>query len=225
MTDRGLWIKKFPLRPPTLAPRSPDLRLWTFNLGLVLSWSGFVYAQDNVPVLPLEAGALLTFHPICVHFAIALSVFGLILDWAGSLRQQASWQQAGRLSFFVGVVAMGLAVLSGWMEQQLPQPASAFDSSIESMLFYHEYLGYSLLGFFVALAVARLQIPSRLPALFMILSGLGLAGLIVEGYLGGELVYRYGAGVRAVQILSQERTDSRQKKAPAEETGAVDIGE
>lgn len=192
---------------------------------LSLCWSGIVHAQSEVPVPPLEAGILLAFHPICVHFAIALSVFGLFLDWAGSLYQQVPWQQAGRLSFLAGVAAIGLAVLSGWIEQQLPQPASVFDTQVENILFYHEYLGYGLFGFFVALAVARLQIPSRLPTLFMILSGLGLAGLIVEGYLGGELVYRYGAGVRAVQVLSEGRANSEQKKAPVSSAGAADINE
>ena len=109
---------------------------------------------------------------------------------------------------------MGLAVLSGWIEQKLPRPASAFDAQIQDILFYHEYLGYGLLGVFLVLAIARSRIRARLPAVFVILSVLGLAGLVVQGYLGGEMVYRYGAGVRAVQILSSGHADSEQKKAP-----------
>ena len=182
-----------------------DFGPWTLDFLLVLiflAWPASVYAQDDVPVPPLEAGALLIFHPICVHFATALAAFGLMLDWAGSWRRQAHWQHAGRLSFFAGVVAIGLAVLSGWIEQELPRPASAFDAQIQSILFYHEYLGYGLLGFFLVLAVARSRIHDRLPVMFVILSSLALAGLIVQGYLGGEMVYRYGAGVRAVQVLS-----------------------
>jgi uncharacterized membrane protein len=194
-------------------------RLWTLDLLLTVLFLGHAtvtYAQDDVPVPPLEAGALLTFHPICVHFATALTVFGLLLDCVGSWRRQARWQHAGRLGFFAGVVAIGLAVLSGWIEQELPRPASAFDSQIQDVLFYHEYLGYGLLGVFLVLAIARLRIRERLPAVFVILSVLGLVGLIVQGYLGGELVYRYGAGVRAVQILSSQHTDNEQKKAPEE---------
>jgi uncharacterized membrane protein len=168
-----------------------------------LTWPGVAHSQDDVPVPPLEEGVLLIFHPICVHFAIALTIFGFVLDWAGSLRQQTQWQQAGRLSFFAGVVAIGLAVLSGWIEQELPRPASAFDAQVQNILFYHEYLGYGLLGFFLVLAVARLRMHDHLPTLFVILAALGLVGLIVQGYLGGELVYRYGAGVRAVQVLSK----------------------
>ena len=192
---------------------------------LTLGWSGVACAQDAVPVPPLDAGILLTFHPICVHFATALTVFGLVLDWIGSLRGQARWQQTGRLSFFAGVVAIGLAVLSGWIEQELPRPTSAFDAQIHNVLFYHEYLGYGLLGVFVVLAVARLRIHDRLPSLFVILSALGLAGLIVQGYLGGELVYRYGAGVRAVQVLSTQQAGCGQKKAPVERSGAVSVGD
>src|SRR6267143_4782842 len=121
-----------------------DRGLWTVVFLLVLlplSGTAFTYAQDTVPVPPLQAGTLLTFHPICVHFAIALTVFGLGLDWVGSWYQHPQWQYAGRLSFFAGVVATGLAVLSGWIEQELPRPASIFDPQMQSVLFYHEYLG------------------------------------------------------------------------------------
>jgi uncharacterized membrane protein len=206
--------------------RTPDARRWTLApllVSLLVSRSVVVWAQDDVP--PLETGSLLVFHPVCVHFAIALTVFGLALDWAGSFRGQVHWQQAGRLSFFAGVVAIGLAVLSGWIEQELPRPASAFDTQSARVLLYHEYLGYGLLGFFVILAVARMQIPSRLPALFVMLSALALAGLVVQGYWGGELVYRYGAGVRAVQMLSHQRADGGQKKAPEHSRGALGASE
>jgi len=181
------------------------------------------YAQDDVPVPPLEAGLLLTFHPICVHFALALTMFGLACDWAGSWRQHPQWQYAGRLSFFAGVVATGLAVLSGWIEQELPRPASVFDPQIREVLFYHEYLGYGLLGLFLVLAIVRARIHGHLPTVFIMLSVLGLGGFIVQGYLGGELVYRYGAGVRAVQILSS-RPAGGHKKAPGEATPGASEG-
>ncbi|MBI3799674.1 MAG: hypothetical protein HY268_22220, partial [Deltaproteobacteria bacterium] len=64
------------------------LGTWDFLLaGLPLVCATATYAQDDVLVPPLEVGILLTFHPICVHFALALTVFGLVLDWAGSWRQ------------------------------------------------------------------------------------------------------------------------------------------
>ncbi|HKA54021.1 MAG TPA: DUF2231 domain-containing protein [Candidatus Binatia bacterium] len=191
---------------------------------LLFGGPGLTYAQDDVPVPPLQAGTFLTFHPICVHFAIALTGFGLVLDWLGSWRRHPRWQYAGRLSFLAGVVAIGLAVLSGWVEQELPRPASVFDAQTQGVLLYHEYLGYGLLGFFLTLAVVRLRLPGRLPAAFVALSALGLAGLLVQGYLGGEMVYRYGAGVRAVQILSSRSAGGEQKKAPGERTPGASGG-
>ena len=135
---------------------------------------------------PLEAGLVLTLHPIFVHFATALTVFGAVSDGLGSVRQQPRWQDAGRPCFYAGVIAMGLSVLSGWIEQQLPQPNSAFDTQIQDLLIYHEYLGYGLLGFFIILTVIRVQIDGRLPMFFLIMIGLGLGGLIVQGHWGGS---------------------------------------
>lgn len=185
--------------------------------GWLLIWllsATVVWAQDGVPVPPLEAGWILTLHPVFVHFATALTVFGGSLDCAGSIRRHSQWQDAGRLCFLAGVIAMGLSVLSGWIEQQLPQPSSAFDSQIQELLIYHEYLGYGLLGFFVVLSVIRIQIDGRLPVFFIMLMGIGLGGLAVQGHWGGELVYRYGTAVRAVHILSNQKTDAQNTAAP-----------
>ncbi len=209
------------------------LRLWTLDFGLwtfyqvpllaflFLCWE-HVYAQDAVPVPPLEEGALYIFHPIVVHFAIALTFFGSVLDCIGSVQKQVVWQQAGKICFLAGVVALGFAALSGWIEHELPRPPSAFDTQAQPFLFYHEYGGYALVGFFLVLAIFRVGISERLPAFFMLLLGLGLVGLLIQGYLGGELVYRYGAGVRAVQILSVPESERGQKKAPEDASEATD---
>ncbi len=182
---------------------------------------GFGWADEGVPVPPLDAGLIILLHPVCVHFAIALIVFGALLDCGGSLSGRQDWQQAGRIGFFAGVGAVGLAVISGWIEQQLPQPNSVFDPQVAELLFYHEYGGYALLGFFIILLVARLQIRGQLPLLYIILAGIGLVGLTVQGYWGGEMVYRYGAGVRAVHILSEAAPPAplENTKGPKPDTG------
>jgi len=164
--------------------------------------------------MSLEGGLLLVFHPIVVHFAIALTLFGFVMDGVGSLRGHMLFLQTGRVCFLWGVVALGVAVLSGWVEQELPRPTTIFDEQMQVVLFQHEYLGYGLFAFFFVLAVLRLRIRERLPAIYILLGTLGLVGLVIQGYLGGELVYRYGAGVRAVQVLSEQINGGEQKKAP-----------
>ena len=182
-------------------------KLWKQACGIIgagcVLTAGFGWADEGVPVPPLDAGLIVALHPVCVHFAVALIVFGVLLDCGGSLGGRRDWQQAGKIGFCTGVGAVGLAVLSGWIEQQLPQPSSVFDPQVAELLFYHEYGGYVLLGFFIILLVARLQIRGQLPRLYIILAGMGVIGLTVQGYWGGEMVYRYGAGVRAVQMLSE----------------------
>ncbi len=203
--------------------RTPASDAW---LMFVLLGSGVrAFAEDTVAVPSLDEGFLLVFHPVIVHFAIALTCFGSALDWWGSVYEQSVWQQAGKLCFLAGVVALGLAALSGWIEHELPRPSSAFDGHMQNLLFYHEYGGYGLVGFFVVLAVVRLGIGGRLPVFFVLLSSVGLIGLLLQGYLGGELVYRYGAGVRAVQILTTQVPEHEQKKAPEEHSGAVNTSE
>lgn len=173
----------------------------------------------------LEADTILVFHPIAVHFAVALTCFALVLDWVGYVQRRTKWQSAGRLCFFAGVLALGLTVSSGWVEQLLPRPTSAFDAQIGSLLFYHEYGGYAVLGFFVILAVIRLRLTEPLPVLLLVCMTLGVLGVLVQGYIGGELVYRYGAGVRAVQVLSEQRQEHERKKASEKQSSEARSGE
>ena len=166
----------------------------------------------------LESDLVLVFHPIAVHFAVALTCFALVLDWVAHWQHRTEWQFAGRLCFFAGVLALGVTVGSGWVEQLLPRPASTFDAQIEGLLFYHEYGGYGVLGFFVILAVIRLRLTEPPPVSLLVCTTMGVLGVLVQGYIGGELVYRYGAGVRAVQVLSERHQAHEQKKAPEKQS-------
>ena len=169
----------------------------------------------------LEADTVLVFHPIVVHFAVALTCFALVLDWVGHLQKRTEWQSAGRFCFFAGVLALGLAAGSGWVEQLLPRSPSAFDGQIGSLLFYHEYGGYAVLGFFVVLAVIRLRLTGPPPVLLLVGMTVGVLGVLVQGYIGGEMVYRYGAGVRAVQVLGEQLKQHEQKKTPEERSSGA----
>jgi uncharacterized membrane protein len=175
--------------------------------------------------LKLEADTILVFHPIAVHFAVALTCFALVLDWIARWQHRAEWQFAARCSFFAGVLALGLAVGSGWVEQLLPRPPSAFDAQTSSLLFYHEYGGYSVLGLFVILAVIRLRLTEPPPTLLLVGMTVGVLGVLVQGYIGGELVYRYGAGVRAVQVLSDQLEQPEHQKAPKESSSGAPFRE
>lgn len=174
-------------------------------------------------MVSLDSDFILVFHPIAVHFSIALTCFALILDWIAHWQQRGEWQFAARLCFFVGVLALGLTVGSGWVEHLLPRPAGAFDTQIEGLLFYHEYGGYGVLGLFAILAVIRVRLAEPLPVSWLVCATVGVLGVLVQGYIGGEMVYRYGAGVRAVQVLSERLQEHEHKEAPKEKSSEAHL--
>jgi uncharacterized membrane protein len=150
---------------------------------------------------PIDAGLVLVVHPIFVHFAIALTIVAVLLDAVGRWQGSETWQQAGQLNLSLGVGGVALAVVSGWFENQLPRAQGPFEAQARKWLEYHEYLGFGLLGLFICLLIWRWRIQGQVPVSFLVLALLGVIGMAAQGYLGGEMVYRYGVRVRAVEVL------------------------
>lgn len=151
---------------------------------------------------PIDAGLVLVAHPVFVHFAIALTIVAVLLDAVGRWRGSETWQRAGRLNLSLGVGGIALAVVSGWFENQLPRVQGPFEAQVHELLQYHEYLGFGLLGLFVFLLIWRWRMHGQVPVSFLALALLGVIGMAVQGYLGGEMVYRYGLRVKAIEVLS-----------------------
>ncbi len=150
----------------------------------------------------MDSGWILVVHPIFVHFAVALTLVALLLDMVGAWQRSENLHWAAKLNLSLGVGGMVLAVASGWLESRLPRSETPFSPQAQGLLEYHEYLGFGLLLFFVLLLVWRWQIRRKPSWVFWVLASLGMLGMVVQGYLGGELVYRYGVRVQAVEFLS-----------------------
>ena len=75
------------------------MRRMSSAVGLVIGMVTQSFADAGVPVPPLDAGLVLTLHPIFVHFGIALIVFGVLLDCGGSIMRNRDWQRAGQIGF------------------------------------------------------------------------------------------------------------------------------
>lgn len=139
-------------------------------------------------------------HPIVVHFPIALLCMSVAFDvfarrWpAGSLRETSLY------TLLAGVMSAAFAVATGGMEEEMAERAGATESVLE----LHESLGTATLVVFVALLGLRLAMQwgwindSR--ALTIGLGAIGIVILALTGYWGGELVYTYGIGVKAVTV-------------------------
>lgn len=135
-------------------------------------------------------------HPILVHFTIALTATALAIDaLAFVFRLEALtaigwWLLAAALLITLGTLITGV-------RSRLRLPVE--EGEMRSFLRAHMAIGPIFFGLLVAVAIWR----ARLWQAGEGVTGWYLAAMIgvvlvmgVQGYLGGELVYRYGAEVK-----------------------------
>jgi len=136
-------------------------------------------------------------HPRLVHFPIALSLVGVaFLAW-GILKRQESWTHYGQISLLLGWVGAIVAALSGLVDQDraadTPVVANAINQHITVGLALIVALGLAL---YWPLRNRRLFTDPRRRWGYLALLLLGAALVLLEGWLGGKLVYGLGVGVR-----------------------------
>ncbi len=137
-------------------------------------------------------------HPIVVHFPIALLCASVAFDALALRWPTGGLRETSLYTLLAGVMAAGVAVVTGGMEEDLAKRAGA----PESVLDLHESLGQVTLVIFVALLGLRLAMQlgwlKEIRALSLGLGAIGIVILSLAGYWGGDLVYTYGIGVKAV---------------------------
>lgn len=136
-------------------------------------------------------------HPIFVHFTIALTAASFLFDAAGrvlgarGLADAAWWTIAGAVLVTVLTVASGVA-------SRLRLPVEE-GSEARAFLRVHMALGPAVFGLIVLTAAwreAAWQSASPPSGWYLGWCALVLLGVTAQGYLGGELVYRYGMEVK-----------------------------
>jgi uncharacterized membrane protein len=136
-------------------------------------------------------------HPLIVHFPIALLFTSVFFDLLGMLTDNNNFRQTGWwlliLGLIGGTVAAGLGM---WTEEQVEAmgvPETAVDR--------HEAFAVTTMIVFAVLAVFRWWLRGRWAArdrvIYLSVAMAGLLLLGITGFYGGELVYRYGAGVQS----------------------------
>ena len=142
-----------------------------------------------MPLFPL--------HPRIVHFPIALLVTGSVLALAYMVRwRRPSLAAATWLLILLGWISVFFAVVTGLIDRNsAPQ-----DAAISSLLSIHTALGFALIAVYGLMLYERLRSPTALDSPEMrwrliVLALLGLALVVIDGWVGGTLVYKYGVGV------------------------------
>jgi uncharacterized membrane protein len=134
-------------------------------------------------------------HPIFVHFTIALTSASLVFDALGFFLNKTSLTAAGGWTL-VGAAVMTLMTISTGLTSSTRAPIE--EGEARSFLRAHMALGLIFYGLLVAMTFWRISLlQSGRGVSWVYLAALGVVSLVmtVQGYLGGELVYRYGVEV------------------------------
>ena len=140
--------------------------------------------------------ALSPFHPRIVHFPIALTIVGAVFLALGALRRQDRWSSYGQISLLLGWVGIMAAVVTGLIDQaNAPE-----DAAVTAVINQHITAGIALvvavgLALYWPLRNKKLwSSPARWGYLALLVAIVAL--ILIEGWLGGKLVYQVGVGVR-----------------------------
>ena len=150
-------------------------------------------------------------HPIFVHFTIALTASSLVFDALGFFISKASLTAAGGWTL-VSAAVMTLMTISTGLTSSARAPVE--EGEARSFLRAHMALGLIFYGFLVAITFWRLSLwQAKAGVSWLYLGAMGVVSLVmmVQGYLGGELVYRYGV---EVEQAYRELPEREAKSAP-----------
>ena len=138
------------------------------------------------------------FHPIVVHFPIALTIVAFLLSIAAYVRRShpvsAQLAAAGHFTLWLAAISAAVAVLLGWLAFN---SVNHDDAGHAAMLLHRSWaiptaIGLILLSCWDAWKYRVNELIS-VPMLFLLF--LLSQAIAVTGWLGGEVVYRHGIGV------------------------------
>ncbi len=141
-----------------------------------------------------------TLHPAVVHFPIALLLLAGLLGALSVFYKREFWKDLALKCLIVGVAFTPFAVLTGVIAEQNLQ----HNEAIHEILMIHKYNGFVILFLFQILLVwfwLRRKLFGNKEYIAWVFGLLiGNALILYQGYLGGEMVYTHGAGVKAMPM-------------------------
>jgi uncharacterized membrane protein len=135
-------------------------------------------------------------HPAVIHFPIALLVVNLALTLWHLRRADPFLERAAYGALLLGWWGALAGVVTGTLAAALAWPVEA---GVLSWLNAHAVLGFLLLYIYGRAVLRRrrdpqiLDGPNRRQYLLLLIAGAVL--LLVDGWIGGHMVYRLGVGV------------------------------
>ncbi|KYF95073.1 DUF2231 domain-containing protein [Sorangium sp. So ce394] len=149
-------------------------------------------------------------HPVLVTIPIGAWSCGLVLDFAGIGRRGRRLHRGADASTAIGLGGALVAALAGLADW------STTLGSAKRIGFVHGAMNLAIAGVYGASLASR-AIGLRPLGIALSTAGFGLAG--ASGWLGGELIYRYGVGV------SHDACERKpESQVPVPEAPIADVG-
>lgn len=137
-------------------------------------------------------------HPAVVHFPIALLPMAFLLEAVGHFAKRDELRKAAIWLLVVGVVTTWLAVLTGYWEQEHASQTVRESQGLE-LLQLHARIAYFVAVLWSGLLLGRIYLErpemERWRTLWLAFALLGCLFTFFMAYLGGRMVYEFGAGV------------------------------
>jgi uncharacterized membrane protein len=161
------------------------------------------------------------FHPILVHFTIALFFTSVVLDVIGYLAKKESLKIVGWWNLLLaGIFAVPTVITGLVAEASLPHTDEA-----HRLMEIHKILGLIVLGALILLVIwrgfNRGALPARLSGLFLLVGIVGLSVMVAGAYYGGEMVYVHGMGVAPMMEQMASGHDHSEHEHIGEEAEAA----
>lgn len=149
-------------------------------------------------------------HPMIIPFPIALWVFSFIADLIYLWRGNPVWRDyIAFYALLAGIIGAALAAVFGIIDW-----LSIKEREVKKVADWHARLNVIALLIFAASFYLRTTGGSRLISgsytIPFVLSLIGIILITISGYLGGELVFKYGVAVNPQHdTLPEERAKAR----------------
>ncbi len=140
-------------------------------------------------------------HPLIVHFPIALLTASVAVDLIALIKHQVQWHRFAYALLVAGLLSSSAAVITG-TEAALPYRSKP---EVADLIQQHEDFGSIVFIVFMATALGRLplflQRSGGWPLVMWIVVAVGGCVLLWwTSYYGGELVFVHGVGVTGVGV-------------------------
>jgi uncharacterized membrane protein len=125
-------------------------------------------------------------HTMVVHFPIAMIIGAFGVEVFGLARRSRNYQHVAYLMLIVGAIGSIVAAFLGWFA------GGFYMTDRNVILMTHRWLGTGIAGFsliLVFMAAVSRRTPDRSRTLLLVLLGLAVMAISIQGFLGGTFMH------------------------------------